>query len=179
MTHIARNKAVNGFLSHPEFDALLFLDSDHVHDPEIVHLLVRDMLLHPEIKVVGGLNFQRKPPHKPCFYTEDDGSENIPLSWPDELFPVDVLGTGSMLIHRSVFTQIEPPWFWFDSSHYWEDYFPGEDVWFSHLCKKAGIQMWVDPEVRSPHINEQLIDENAWRKYFAEHGIEDEQGNIR
>ena len=135
-THIARNKAALALLSMPQYDCLVMLDSDHEHDPFIVHKLVANMMLDQEVKVVGGLNFQRKPPYSPCFYAKDEkGSKVVPLTWPDTLFSVDVLGTGSIAIHRTVFTQLTPPWFWYDPSGFWDDYFPGEDVWFSDLCK--------------------------------------------
>jgi len=179
-TDVVRNKAALGLLAHPEYDYILMMDNDHRHDPEMLQKLCRWPMLYPEIRVVGGLNYQRKQPYSPAFMAEDEeGNRVIPFSHPDELFTVDILGTGSMLIHRSVFTEIEGPWFCFTYDGFWQDQWPGEDVYFSHLCKKAGIKMYCDPDCRSPHITETEVTEETFKRNFAEYGLVNEQGNIR
>ena len=180
-TDIARNKAALTLLG-TDFDFLLMLDNDHKHDPDMLQKLCGWVMLYPEIRVIGGLNFQRRAPYKPAFFNEDEeGHVSVPLTFPDELFTVDVLGTGSILIHRSVFTQIDAncAWFRYEYDGAPNDYWPGEDIYFSHLCKKNGIPMYVDPSCRSPHISEEETTEETFKSWYALHGVEDEQGKIQ
>ena len=181
-TDVVRNKAALGLLANPQFDYILMLDTDHAHDPDILQLLCRWPLLNPDIRVVGGLNFQRNEPFHPAFHEYDEqGKKLISITWPDTLFPVDVCGTGSLLIHRSVFTDIDAncAWFRFEYDGADKDYWPGEDVYFARLCKENGIQQYVDPECRSPHLHEQLIGEEEFRRHFCEKGLGNNFGAIR
>jgi len=179
-TDQSRNMAAIGLLQNPEYTHILMMDADHKHDPDMLQKLCRWPMLDPEIRVVGGLNFQRRAPYAPAFHAiDEDGARIIPMNWPDTLFTVDVLGAGSILIHRSVFTQIEPPWFTYSYDGFWQNLWPGEDVGFSKKCKEAGIKMYVDPDCRSPHISEEETDEETFRRWYAEHGLVGENGELR
>jgi len=81
------------------------------------------------------------------------------------LMEVDRLGTGSILIAQEVFETIPPPWFTNDYSQAWRDAWPGEDIGFSKLCNQAGIKLWVDVTVTSPHITPALIDNQNWERW--------------
>jgi hypothetical protein len=146
---------------------LLMLDIDHKHPPNIIQRLARWTLQEPFAKVVGGLNFRRSKPFDPtCGFWGDDGKYYPPASWQQGLIKVDALGTGSILIAREVFEQIEPPWFRFDYSRVWADEWPGEDLGFSKLCNEHGIDLYVDTTVTSPHMKAAMITEESFKEYL-------------
>lgn len=150
-----------------DFTHLLMLDSDHIHPREIVQQLGRLVVRHPELLVVGGLNYRRGEPYDPCAYIWDEDHNLCPIhNWPEEaLLKVDVLGSGSIMIAREVFEQLPFPWFGYDYAHAetleWPGadvsvldnmQYPGTDLWFSALCNEHGIDQWVYTGVSSPHI---------------------------
>ena len=174
-TDVTRNKAAFGLLANEDYEWILFLDSDHYHDPQIVEKLCRWSLRDPGIRVIGGLNFARKPPYAPCFAFKTGEDRQVPISWPDDIiFEVEMVGSGSLLIHRSVFIDLMPPYFEYKYDGVWRDEWPGEEIEFCKKCKEAGIKMWVDPSVRSPHISEIEIGEENFRQWFAERGMSGE-----
>jgi len=168
-TDLARNKAAQELLK-TDFTHLLMLDIDHVHPADIVQRLARWAKLDPKkFQIVGGLNFRRSEPHDPCAYILDDNDNAYAVEWDEKstLVEVDRMGTGSILIAREVFEQVEPPWFFNDYSKVWEDKWPGEDIGFSYKVKAAGFKMWCDTTTTSPHITPALVDANSWRKWVA------------
>jgi len=87
--------------------------------------------------------------------------------WPDGLLKCDVVGTGAMLIHRSVFERIPTPWFTNDYSQVQAlDMWPGEDVGFCHKCGDAGIDIWCDTTTTSPHLSTTAVDQATYRAYI-------------
>ena len=171
-TDLARNRFAVKLLES-EYTHLLMLDLDHVHPADIVQRLARWVMMNPEIQVVGGLNFRRSEPYEPCcfFKSEDGMSVNAPADWDAGLMRVDYIGTGSILIAREVFEQIEPPWFYniYGIDANWDDEWPGEDIGFSEKCAKAGIKMYVDTTTTSPHVGDRLIGEKTFRAYLEQH----------
>jgi hypothetical protein len=168
-TVVARNHLALELLKS-DFTHILMLDIDHVHPINIIQMLARWVLLdHKKYQVVGGLNFRRTPPFDPCaFYARDNGIY-APAEWEKgALLHVDAIGTGSILIAREVFEQLEPPWFFDLYDDVMRDNWPGEDIGFSRKCRDAGIDMWVDTEVTSPHLSNTLITEATFRKYMAD-----------
>lgn len=176
-TVISRSEAAKTLLGS-NFTHILMLDSDHEHPVDIVERLAKWVVAFPEVKVVGGLNYSRRPPYAPCAHMQDeDGTWYVPSVFiPGTLTSVDMLGTGSILINREVFEDIEPPWFDFDMSRWDEGIYGGEDTYFSKKCKDAGIDLWVDPDVVSPHIDYRGITEETFRSWYAEHGMERPKG---
>ncbi len=168
-TDVVRNRAAMNLL-RSSFTHILMLDADHIHPEDIVQRLCRWVLLNPEIQVVGGLNFRRGEPYDPCcFLLGKDGKLYPPAEWSQGLIQVDALGTGSILIAREVFEQLEPPWFFNKYDKVWEDAWPGEDIGFSEKCREAGIKMWVDTTTTSPHMIDAYVDESSFKQYLAEH----------
>ena len=156
---------------------VLMLDSDHQHPADIVVRLGRHVARDPSLLVVGGLNFRRGPPYDPCAYVWDDDHTLYPIvDWPENaLLPVDVLGSGSILIAREVFEKMSFPWFGYDytgaKARGWPNcdvadlktaQWPGTDIWFSGQCEKLGIQQWVDTSCTSPHLMHILVDKETW-----------------
>ena len=176
-TDLVRNKMALSLLQS-DFTHLLMLDIDHVHPMDIAYRLGRWVIANPDIQVVGGLNFRRSAPYDPCcFIKAEDGTLRSPVEWDQGLVAVDALGTGTILINRNVFTQLEPPWFFNDYSEIMSDIWPGEDMGFSKLCNKAGIKMFVDTTTTSPHIAHGTIQEDTFRAYVAENNLDIEYIN--
>lgn len=163
------------YLLQSEYTHLLMLDSDHVHPSDIVDRLARWFIVYPDqVQVVGGLNFRRGEPYDPCaFIDPGDGSFRRMAEWckPDEepgAIEVDALGSGSIMIERKVFEQIDRPFFGYDYSI---EGWPGTDMWFSAKCRKAGIKLWCDTSTTSPHISDQLIDGETWKAWMRANGV--------
>lgn len=170
-TDLVRNKMALHLLKS-DFTHLIMLDIDHVHPMDIVQRLMNHFIAHPELKVVGGLNFRRGAPYDPCGFIQGDDGKFYPMSeWEPGLVKVDAIGTGSIAIAREVFEQLEPPWFFLDYSKVMDDVWPGEDMGFSQLCRDAGISMYVDSELTSPHLIDAVVDENSYRLYIKEKGL--------
>ena len=170
-TDLARNRLAMRLLES-NYTHLLMLDLDHTHPADIVQRLARFPLMNPEIKIVGGLNFRRSEPYEPCaFIRNGDGSLGAPADWNGGLMEVDYLGTGSILIAREVFEQIEPPWFFniYDHEGKWEDQWPGEDIGFNEKAKEAGFKMYLDTSTTSPHVASRLIGAQTFRNYLTQH----------
>jgi hypothetical protein len=166
-TDLARNKGAIELLK-TDFTHLLMLDIDHVHPSDVVQRLSRWVALDPKkFQVVGGLNFRRSEPHDPCAYIMDDDQNAFAIEWDEksQLVEVDRMGTGSIMIAREVFEQIEPPWFFNNYDKVFEDKWPGEDIGFSDKVKAAGIKMWCDTTCTSPHITNALVDASSWAKW--------------
>lgn len=157
---IARNRFGKYLLDSP-FDAGLMLDCDHKHPPDIIERLGRHMARDVTKLVVGGCNHRRAPPFEPCAYVVEDG-KTFSIGEFGPLTRVDKLGTGSILIHRSVFERLKYPWFVRDWSSGSDQ--PGEDIYFSQRCREAGIDLWCDTSCCSPHMRTEWVD----RWYFAE-----------
>jgi hypothetical protein len=170
-TDMVRNRMAMRLLQS-NFTHLLMLDVDHRHPPDIVQRLSRWVLAHPDIEVVGGLNFRRGAPFEPCcFVLGADGKYYAPSEWEEGLITVDAIGTGSIMISRTVFERMEPPWFWNDYSQVWEDSWPGEDMGFSANCRKLGIKMYVDTTTTSPHMIDAIVDESSFREYQKDNNL--------
>jgi hypothetical protein len=83
------------------------------------------------------------------------------------------------LIHRSVFEHLTRPWFYYDYSgaeeggKNWTR--TTEDINFCKKARAAGIRIFVDTTICSPHIacDTPAVDQEYWRAYVAEHGYEE------
>lgn len=169
-TDINRNRMGMWLLNNPEYTHVLMLDLDHLHQPDIVERLGAWVLDDPSRKVVSGLHFRRAAPFDPCaFLFGQDGRLHAPVEWSPGLFEVHAVGHGSILISREVFEALPLPWWAYTYDSVDDNIFPSEDLWFSHLCREAGIKMWVDTTVTSPHIILNIVDGDTFRRYIDEH----------
>lgn len=165
---VVRNIAATQLLAS-EYTHLLMLDIDHQHPIDIIQRLARWVLLYPNIEVVSGLNFRRREPFDPVAGSYDKDSKQkdrkMLVNWPQGLLPVDEVGGASLLVSRTVFTKLRPPWFFNVYDEVMSNSYPGEDIGFSRKCKEAGIQIYVDTTTSSPHCSEVLVTEETFRAY--------------
>lgn len=163
------------FLMQSDYTHLCMLDSDHTHPGDIVQRLARWFIAYPDlVQVVGGLNYRRGEPYDPCAFVDPgDGHFRRMAEWGVGAIEVDALGTGCIMIARSVFETLPQPWFGYDYTD-WKGW-PGTDMWFSALCKKAGITLWCDTTTTSPHLGDMFIGDKEYRQWIAEHGIPSDQ----
>ncbi len=174
-TDIARNKLVERFLaeSQDDMDALVMLDCDHVHPPDIIERLVAHGNQRPEVGVVGALAFRRGAPFDPCFFIENEEGGVDRLAEFGGLHRGTIVGTGAIAIRRWVFRRLEEagylaPWF----RYRYEDgtpEAPSEDMYFGLCCQAAGIPHYCDTDLEIPHLIASQVDRESWAQYVEDH----------
>lgn len=168
-TDQARNTAAQHLLDNEGFTHLVMLDLDHQHPVDIVDRFIQDIEQYPQIEVLGGLNFRRCPPHDALAFVRDEqgGLWSIPEWSSPKIFRCAAIGTGAICIARRVFEAIPYPWFAYeypDTKHH-----PTEDIWFCERCREAGIKIFCDTRIISPHMRPEWIDGESSRRYQAAH----------
>lgn len=151
--------------SHNPDDTLVMTDIDHDHAPELIERLVAR-----DVPVVVPLMFRRSAPYEACaFRRGEDGKLHHLASFEPGLYRMDAVGAGAIAIQRRVFEQIGlDEWYWqyrYDASMY----SPSEDLYFSGLCERKGIAMYVDTTIESPHMALSFIDRDTHVGYMADH----------
>ena len=132
------------------------LDVDHDHPPEMMERLVAH-----DVPIVTPLMFRRGEPFQACaFRRGKDGELHHLANFPMGLHRMDAVGTGAIAIQRQVFERLrEAGHQWFFKYEYDEQLgSPSEDLYFSKICEQAGIEMYVDTTIESPHITYGFID---------------------
>ncbi len=142
----ARNQLVERMLGHPmQATHLFFLDGDVLPAPDT---LVK--LLKADRPIIGGVYRRRLPPYEAMAYRKS-GKRWEPLTFKKTagLQKVDYVGTGCLLIHRSVFEKIPAPWFtveWRGKQHL------SEDFSFCEKARKKGFSIYADPSIQPLHL---------------------------
>lgn len=127
-----------------EADYLLFLDSDHIFPPDMLH-----KLLAHKLPVVAANCVTKQIPAQPTARADGRGDQGIPVfSDPDVhgLEQVWRVGTGVMLIHKNALKRI-PHSCWAVVYQEHLDTFQGEDWGFCRACEDAGIPIFIDHDV--------------------------------
>jgi GT2 family glycosyltransferase len=131
------------------YDYLFFIDSDMCFSS-----MVLDRFIEADKEIIGA-NYNMR--HLPLCSTMKMEDENGNLTAREgiiskEPFIVHALGTGCMLIKVSALKKILRPWFWYGEPGKQV----GEDIHFCRQAKKAGIDIWCEPNVEVNHIGEYL-----------------------
>ena len=157
LIHLARESAAE-YAVNNGFDWLIFIDSDMIV-PQ--NLIVK--LLEADKDIVCGLYFMRKPPFYPTIFDRYEFDEKGNLSyffmkdWPTEqLFEVEAVGTGAMMIKTDALKNIPQPWFDFMGG-------VGEDMSFCYRARKQNIKIFIDPTTRIGHIQQTAVYEEQYR----------------
>ena len=152
--HVARSALLYQAV---EIDAthIMFIDADMVFPTDGV-----DRLIEQDKDIIGGLYNKRTSPHAPIIYRKvKDHLENIiiPPYEGKELFEVDTIGAGFLLIKMDIFKKMQPPFFYYgDPSEFGLKKVPlfdlGEDTTFCLKAKQNGYKVWCDPTIKLEHI---------------------------
>lgn len=135
---------------------LLFIDDDMTFLPNTLE----ELMAHKK-GVVGVNSYSRcLPPSSTVGLMDKNGKYMHPdhhTEWemqiPDKLFKAYFVGAGIMLIDMKVFALIEKPYFIFTTDENGQ-VVNGEDGHFCDLVKKAGVDVWCDPEITCGHLGE-------------------------
>ena len=160
----ATHGQINEYTGRP-FSHFLWLDDDHVFNPDLAVYLAR----HADLDMVSALYFGRTQ-HLPVAYVKDysgDDWKHFPLiEAPSALAEVDAVGFGALLMQRDVFLRVPEPWFTVD----WR---AGEDIAFCVKAKQHGVKVWLDGSYVLGHIGDpQIVTEATYRKYLEDHAEE-------
>jgi len=153
---IAREKIVKSFMKR-DFQWLFFLDSDiHIQPDTIMKMISK------KLPILSGLYYTRYPPIQPvCWRITERGREVIPFKLGD-VVEAEAGGSGCLLIHRSVFERILPPYFRWTlglKSERLEGM--SEDFYFFRKARRAGFKFLIDTSIQCKHEVKQVVDANG------------------
>jgi hypothetical protein len=173
----ARNRIVEKFLEQPDdakSDWLLFFDDDQLMEPHMLDVLIgsADAVERP-IVALPVWRFLESPDggigvtHNVMNLTTDEmfAPMREPLP-PDTLLQVAGVGTGCMMIHRSVFRKMAdallaaemPPLLFREMHHDRANYRESEDLWFCRVAGNAGIPIFVNTTLTIRHVKPIILD---------------------
>jgi len=189
LTTRSRNLVVKTFLETTEAAWLLMIDSDERLSLPTFKKLV-DAAHDKDCPIVSGLVFA-------AFFDGDDSLRPVPTiyrmdvekgleaidAYPiDKLIEVDAVGTGCLLIHRSVLLEMQKQatenqgkdWAWFVEGAINGTYF-GEDLLFSKRLKSMGFKIHAHTGAILPHQKQFWLDERHHTS-MRDHAIQQSQG---
>lgn len=154
-----RNQLVDGFLSSGH-DWLLMVDTDHGFRSNLLEILLEQA--DPQtVPVVSGLNVgigldvrdgmggYKIEPRIVAFQYDGQGYVRA-LDYPrNTLWRVDGVGTGCLLVHRSVYERIGGDWF--TERPDGRGKLLGEDLSFCLRLREAGIPVHIDTRAKLSH----------------------------
>lgn len=160
-------------------DYIVFLDTDMRFPQHIFKTL-----LDHELPVVAANCAKRRRPISPTARKVNDETGEADAVYPDKektgIERIDVVGTAVMAIQTDVMMQLEFPWFdtpWDDN----EQRFVGEDLFFCHQLRHAGIPLYLDHDLswEIGHIGSYTyrMDDVIGEKKLAEQGAWDHLRN--
>jgi len=173
LTTRSRNVVVKTFLETTNANWLLMIDSDERLSLDTWHKLI-DSAHDKDRPIVSGLVFAAFFDNEdalrpvPTIYTMDSEKGLQPIDgYPEnQLIQVDAVGTGCILIHRSVLLDMQKQatsnqgknWAWFVEGAIDGTYF-GEDLLFSKRLKSMGYKIYAHTGAILPHHKQFWLDE--------------------
>lgn len=175
LVYDARNQITKYAIDKGGFDYILWLDSDMTFGPDIMEKLIDDIEGKEDgIKkmAVTGLCFGRRPPFKPCIYSELDVEQNGKLIMPhdqpyfdyprNKLFKVEACGFACVLMRMDMLEAM---------GIYGVPFFPlcglGEDLTFCWRARKLDMEFWCDSRIKIGHIMRVSVDEEFRDNVFG------------
>lgn len=173
----------NELVQRMKGDWIMFIDSDMVFDTQAIGRLVLTREEH-DLDMLGGLCFQRIPPHQPTLYMRESPTEGgyaFLEKWDSDLVEVDGTGMAFVIIHRRVFERIvqtfqDPAFSWppyeLRIKQHPPDYFRwtdgvGEDLRFCQDAKQSGNRIFVDTRNKIGHVGDTVFDFESFLKELA------------
>lgn len=150
-------------------DWSLWIDSDIMFQPEHVDML-RNVANKENRKIISGIYYITYDPDTsfrnivPAIYKYNN---NDNLHYPildfkeDNIFNVDAIGFGFVLIHNSVFYQLKEKYSWLFNEHFYDNnFFISEDISFCKKLKEQNISIFVHPKVKVDHVKKVIFNES-------------------
>jgi len=148
-----RNGIIHDFLKTDK-EWLLFLDTDMIPRGNLIGMAKKG------VKIVSGLTtvmqhgtpyplIMKKAKNRQVCFKMIERSDLVNAK--NNLIEVDGVGTGCLLIHRSVFKKVAPPWFKFNMGPDGMSRL-SEDYYFSRKVKRAGYKLYVDIDQHVGHL---------------------------
>lgn len=128
---------------------LFFIDDDVIAPPDAII-----KLMSHKLPIVSGLYYRRNNPICPVMLKETDkGRTWITEFKAPDLIEVDYVGSGAMLIHRSVLEKVPQPWFdWrCDREDLPAHERMSEDFAFCQKARQNGYKIFVDTGIQCKH----------------------------
>lgn len=120
---------------------ILFIDDDMTFPPETL-----EKLLSHGKAIVGVASHSRKLPLTSTVSMYDE-------EMPKELFKCHAVGMGVALIDLKIFSEIERPWFKFET-HENGRILIGEDAWLCQQARNKGYEVYCDPTIEIKHLGD-------------------------
>jgi hypothetical protein len=179
---VARDLFAVHLLAHPEFTHTVMLDQDHIHPPDIVHRLAKHVQADRSKWIIGGLHHRRGRPYDAMGYWLDETGHyyTVPREkWGTELREVDAMATASVIFARECFEKFGPTWFGYTYENAQRGMYSSDDICFSRRAQAAGVKMWVDPTIWSPHLQLDGVGPEHFERWLQEHPEEiDKNGEM-
>lgn len=157
LVHDARNKIAEKAIEDG-YDYLMFIDSDIRFEPTAIQKLIDQ-----DKDIIGGLYFQKRPPHLPTLSEKKGKLLRYPRVWSkSKPFQIFGVGTGFMLIKVSVLEKLKAPYFYYGKLH---EQMMGEDIYFCWKAQQSGFEVWCDPTVDIGHVGEYVYTKADYDAY--------------
>lgn len=155
-------------------DYALFVDTDQTFPLDTLTVLMSD-LIEKDLDCVSGMYFLKKPKFDPIFgrYVEPTNTNfRYATYYPSQangckprLFKVDVVGMGCFMFNMRIFEKVKFPFFRYGQNPNTKYQDASEDMFFCKKLKEAGVDIWIDPNIRCGHIGETVITEDDYIAY--------------
>lgn len=153
-------------------DYLMWMDSDQIYPPDTIIKMLRHFNEADNgnadlagLEAVGGLITYKEPPYIPHLYAKKHATKNtyhLARNFPlDQLFKVEAVGFGCVMVKAEVFKRVPKPWFEFNTDENGE-LLSGEDLGF---CIKANMDIVIDPTIVIGHQKLSTFDINNFIDY--------------
>ena len=185
-----RNMAVLDAKERYKADYIFFMDTDQTFPPMTIPTLYEALLKKQEEEkdcVMAGMYFAKKDPWPGVFGTYspwDERTEKYKKEYTDlglvhkgeqllwwkqvtfwskgQIFPVDVIGAGCMMMPLSLFDKLEMPYFKYLPDFQKVGKQASEDMWFCASLKKKNIPVWMNSNVSCGHLTQLSCDESLF-----------------
>lgn len=180
-----RNQLVVTFLDQTDAAWLWMVDTDHRVSVDVFDLLI-DAAHDKSHPVVAGLYFGAYPPSTgpyptpvPIAYRLRDGAYFDPLTTlePRGLHKVDAVGTGCLMVHRSVLQAMRDDvdgtlrdWCWFQDGPLGDGRWLSEDLTFCARLGQRGVPIHVHTGAVLPHHKQHWESDDTWQLWRNDGG---------
>lgn len=165
MIYLARNNLATKAMDN-DIEWTMWFDSDMVFAPDtLIKLLTTAQ--ERKIDILSAVCYRRKPPYSPVIFDklnidESNGWADYtePESIPDEIFEVQAVGFGCILVNTRVFREVRN----ISYSMFQPIFNNSEDLSFCWRARKAGFKIYADPSINIGHIGQMVFGRETWKK---------------